>query len=109
MDQAIVQLGLALTPALAAGFIIKRVTLPWEKQKRVSERAELLSLMAQDIIRVKEAMAVSLNSARVSSAPKINLANWNKVKKNPALQKYTDEKIFKMMISQFREWEGMAN
>jgi len=107
MAQEILQLTLALMPAMAVGLALNRIPMPWEKQKRYSERAELLSLLARDVKGVKSIMARGLLSVnpKVSHMPRVPLSNWQRLKKDARLYKYADEPIFKTMIKQFREWE----
>jgi len=109
MASEILQLTLALMPAVAVGLALNRVTLPWEKQKRYSERAELLSLLARDIRGVKSIMARGLLSVnpKTSRMPSVPLSNWQRLKKDARLYKYADEPIFKTMIKQFKEWETL--
>ena len=85
--------------------------MPWDKQKRPSERAEILCLLAKDIKRVKSILArniIAVNSGRRCPALNLPLSNWKKIKKDTRLQKYSDEKIFQTMISQFKEWERIG-
>lgn len=111
MAQEIIQLTLALIPAVAVGLALNRLPLPWEKQKRYSERAELLSLLARDIKSVKSIMARSLASVNQKNnrMPRVPLTNWQRLKKDARLYKYADEPIFKTMIKQFKEWERIGN
>ena len=104
MEQNILQLGLAIAPAIITGFIIKHITLPWEKQKHFSERAEILSMLARDIRAVRSSFADALNESKKSFAP-LPLYNWQKIKTDERLRKYAEEPIFKTMINQFKEWE----
>ncbi|MAG28997.1 hypothetical protein CL632_02530 [bacterium] len=111
MSTSLLQLSLAITPALVAGVIINRMRMPWEKEKRPAERAELLRMLARDVKRVKAIMAQnmrSINHTNTKSLAPVKLYNWNKLKKDARLRKYSDEKIFKQMIKQFREWERFA-
>jgi hypothetical protein len=108
MASSILQLSLAITPALLAGVVIRRIQFPWDKEKRPSERAELLRLLARDVKRVKLIMSKTLanvNSTHSKPLPRVSLPNWNKVKKDARLTKYAREPIFKEIISQFKEWE----
>ncbi len=110
MAAEIIQLTLALMPAVAVGFAINRLDMPWDKQKRFSERTELLSLMARDIKRVKSTMArhmILVNAGRARALPALPLANWKRVKHDSRLKKYSDEPLFRAIISQFREWENI--
>ncbi len=111
MTTSLLQLTLALTPALVAGVIINRINMPWEKEKRPAERAELLRMLARDIKRVKSIMAQnmrSINQSKSRTLAPMRLTNWNKLKKDTRLHKYSGEPIFKEMIKQFREWERLA-
>jgi len=108
MASEILQLTLALMPAMAVGLALNRFPLPWEKQKRYSERAELLRMLAKDIKRVKSIMArniVAVNAGRACPLARLPLANWKNVKNDNRLRKYASEPIFKTIINQFREWE----
>ena len=108
MATPLLQLTLALAPAIIASMVIKHVTLPWEKEKRPSERAELLNLLARDVKRVKLIMArniAAVNTGKACAIVPLQLSNWKRVKSDKRLKKYADEKIFKMMIHQFNEWE----
>jgi len=112
MGQSILQLSLAIAPALIASLVIKRVTLPWENERRPSERAELLLMLAKDVRDVKSIMARNIkavNHGRACALPSLPLLNWKRLKKDARLKKYSNERIFKAMIRQFREWEGAAN
>ena len=94
MAAEIIQLTLALMPAMAVGFAINRLNMPWDKQKRFSERTELLSLMARDIKRVKSIMArhiLLVNAGRVCALPALPLSNWKRVKNDSRLKKYSDD------------------
>lgn len=104
MEQNILQLSLAITPAIITGFIIKHITLPWEKQKHISERAELLGMLARDIRAVKSVFAQSLEQSKKSFTP-LPLYNWQKIKTDERLRKYSQEPTFQTIIKQFREWE----
>lgn len=108
MAQEILQLTLALMPAVAIGLALNRVTLPWEKQKRYSERAELLVLLAKDIKLVKSIMArniAAVNAGRACALAPLPLSNWKRIKKDERLYKYASEPIFRTMICQFKQWE----
>ena len=115
MATEILQLTLALIPAVAVGLAFNKVTLPWEKQKRYSERAELLGLLAKDVKQVKFIMAKKLEAVnacpperradRACALAPLPLANWKNVKNDNRLRKYASEPIFKTIINQFREWE----
>ena len=112
MDTSLLQLSLALTPALIAGIVINKINLPWEKEKRPSERAELLRMLARDVKRVKLIMAQnmqSINQNSTKSLVPVRLINWNKLKRDARFHKYADEKIFKQMIRQFKDWERSSN
>ena len=97
MATEILQLTLALMPAVAVGLALNKVTLPWEKQKRYSERAELLGLLAKDVKQVKFIMAKKLEAvnacpperradrARALGPPP--LAHWKNTKKHTTLCK----------------------
>jgi len=109
MGQSVLQLTLALIPAVVASLVIQRVKLPWELEKRPSERAELLCLLAKDVKRVKSIMArniAAVNAGKACVLTALPLSNWKRVKHDKRLKKYTDEKIFKIMIHQFNEWEA---
>ena len=115
MAESILQLALALTPAVAVSLIINRVSLSWDKQKRVSERAELLQILARDIKYVKSIMAKNLaavnacpperRAGRACALLSLPLLNWKRVKNDNRLRKYAEEPIFRTIISQFQEWE----
>ena len=108
MSQELFQFGLAILPAISLGMLINKVSLPWQKKKRFSERAELLALLARDVKRAKSIMAramESVNSGRVCRMPSLPLSNWQKVRGDERLRKYASEPIFRAMIQQFREWE----
>lgn len=108
MTNALIQLTLAIAPALMVAGIIKHVQLPWEAKKLPSERAEILSLLARDVRSVKTIMAHSLARVNVGAScnvPRLPLTNWKRLKNDPRLKKYSDEKIFMEMISQFKRWE----
>lgn len=107
MPQEFIQLTLALMPAAAVGFVLNRISLPWEKNKRLSERTELLSLMARDVKRVKSIMARNIAAVNppAGGLPRLPLTNWKRVKHDKRLKKYSDEPLFQTIISQFREWE----
>lgn len=108
MASEILQLALALTPAVAISLVINRVSMPWDKKKLPSERAELLVLLARDIKHVKSIMArniVAVNAGRSCALSSLPLNNWRWIKTDQRLRKYADEPIFKTIISQFREWE----
>ena len=104
MEQNILQLSLAIAPAIITGFIIKHITLPWEKQKHFSERAEILSMLARDIRAVRSVFAGAIGQSKKSFTP-LPLYNWQKIKADCRLRKYANEPIFKTMINQFKEWE----
>lgn len=109
MGQELFQFGLALLPAISLGLLINKVTLPGQKKKRFSERAELLALLARDVKRAKFIMARALarvNCAQSCELPAIPLSNWRKLKQDERLRKYASEPIFRAMIQQFREWES---
>jgi|TARA_B100001971_G_C18169699_1_gene526362 hypothetical protein len=111
MATSLLQLTLAITPAIIASMVIKRIRMPWEKQKTPSERAELLNMLAKDIKSVKTIMAsniAAVNAGRACALPSLPLTNWKRLKRDSRLSKYTDEKIFKTMIRQFRDWERMG-
>ena len=108
MATSLLQLTLALAPALLVGAFMKRVTMPWEKEKRPSERADLLRMLARDVTRVKTIMAANINAVnqgRACTVARLPLSNWNRLKKDARFHKYSSEPIFRHMISQFREWE----
>ncbi len=108
MATSLIQLTLAIAPALLVGAFLKRVTMPWEKEKRPNERALLLRMLARDISRVKAIMAANIaavNQGRACTLARLPLSNWNRLKKDARFHKYSSEPIFRHMISQFREWE----
>lgn len=104
MESGIIQLSLAIAPAIIISFIIKHITLPWEKQKHISERAEILNMLARDIRAVKSVFARSLAQSKKSFTP-LPLYNWQKIKTDERLRKYCQEPIFQTIINQLREWE----
>lgn len=108
MTTSLLQLTMAIAPALLVGAFMRRVTLPWEKEKRPSERAELLRMLARDVTRVKTIMAANIkavNEGRPCAMRPLPLSNWNRLKRDARLHKYSGEPLFRQMISQFREWE----
>ena len=108
MAQEFIQLTLALMPAVAIGYALNRVNMPWDKKKQFSERAELLSLMARDVKGVKSIMArhmAAINSGRACALPSLPLSNWKKMKHDKRLKKYVDEPLFQKIITQLQEWE----
>ncbi|MEK7188967.1 MAG: hypothetical protein AAB671_00465 [Patescibacteria group bacterium] len=108
MTASLLQLTLAIAPALLVGAFLSRVSLPWEREKRPSERAELLRMLAKDVRRVRLIMAANIravNQGRACPVTSLPLANWNRLKKDARFHKYSGEPIFRQMISQFREWE----
>lgn len=108
MAQEFIQLTLALMPAVAIGYALNRVNMPWDNQKQFSERAELLSLMARDVKGVKSIMArhmAAINAGRACALPSLPLLNWKRVKHDKRLKKYSDEPLFKTIITQLQEWE----
>lgn len=110
MAQEILQLTLALMPAVAIGYALNHVNMPWEKQKRYSERAELLALLAKDIKRVKSIMARNIKAVNAGQACPLlplPLSNWKNVKNDQRLRKYAQEPIFKTIITQLKEWEAI--
>ena len=111
MAQSLLQFGLAITPAILASIIIRRMQMPWERKKRPGERAELLHLLAKDVKHVKAIMATNIravNQGRACELRPLPLRNWKQIKHDARLKKYADERIFKTMVRQFREWERMA-
>ena len=108
MATSILQLTLAIAPALLVGAFMQRITMPWEKQKRPGERADLLRMLARDVHRVKTIMAANINAVnqgRARTLTRLPLSNWNRLKKDARFNKYAGEPIFRHMINQFREWE----
>ncbi len=107
MGQDIIQLTLALMPAVAIGYALNHVNMPWDNQKQFSERAELLSLMARDIKHVKAIMARNMAAVNppAGGLPRLHLANWKRIKNDRRLKKYSDEPLFQKIITQFQEWE----
>lgn len=107
MAQEFIQLTLALMPAVAIGYALNRVNMPWDKKKQFSERAELLSLMARDVKGVKSIMArhIAAVNPPAGGLPRLPLSNWKRVKHDKRLKKYADEPLFQTIISQFHEWE----
>ncbi len=104
----ILQLTLALTPAVLISMVIQRMSLPWEKKHTVSERSELLSMLAKDVKRVKAIMAeniAAVNAGRACAITPLPLTNWKKLKRTSRLQKYSHDPVVKKLIRQFREWE----
>ena len=111
MATSILQLTLALTPAILASMVIQRISLPWEKQTRASERSELLGMLARDVKRVKAIMAeniAAVNAGRACALPPLPLTNWRKLKRTTRLKKYSHDPVVKKLIHQFREWEQVA-
>ena len=112
MTTSLLQLTLAITPAIIASIIIKRISFPWEKKKSHSERAEILSMLARDVKQVKSVLAqniTAVNKGKACAIVPLPLSNWKKLKRDSRLQKYMDEKIFKQMTSEFRELEKIHN
>lgn len=108
MAESILQLALALTPAIVVSLAINRLTMPWDKKKRPSERAELLALLARDIKGVKSIMArnmAAVNPPAGGRLPSLPLSNWKSVKNDQRLRKYASEPIFRTIISQLQQWE----
>ncbi|MBI1961717.1 MAG: hypothetical protein HYS45_03395 [Parcubacteria group bacterium] len=108
MATSLLQLTLAITPALLVGAFMRRVTMPWEKEKRPSERADLLRMLARDVTRVKTIMAANIaavNQGRACAVYRLPLSNWNRLKKDARFHKYAGDPIFRQMIRQFHEWE----
>jgi len=107
MATSLLQLSLAITPALLISFIIQRATFPWERQKRPSERAELLRLLASDIQVAKAIMAKNLEAVNKGKACPLSLPlrNWRQLKHDARMRKYQDEQIFKLITQQLKEWE----
>ncbi|OJI06188.1 hypothetical protein BK004_04970 [bacterium CG10_46_32] len=108
MTTSLIQLTLALAPIFLVGAFMQRVTMPWEKEKRPAERADLLRMLAKDISRVKTIMALNINAVnegRACVTRPLPLSNWNRLKKDARFHKYSNEPIFKQMIRQFQEWE----
>jgi len=111
MATSLLQLSLAITPAVLISLLIRHTTFPWERQKRPSERAELLRMLASDIRVAKIIMArnlVAVNEGKACPLACLPLTNWHRVKADIRLKKYQDEQIFKTMIKQFKEWERMS-
>ncbi|MDZ4221533.1 MAG: hypothetical protein U1C18_01515, partial [Patescibacteria group bacterium] len=78
------------------------------KEKRPSERAEILRMLARDVKSAKSIMAANIKAVddgRACAMRRLPLSNWNRLKKDSRLHKYASEPIFKHMIRQFREWE----
>jgi len=110
MALSLLQLTLAITPAIIASIIIKRIRFPWDNEKRPSERAEILRLLAKDVKKVKQVLARNIkavNSGRACPIVALPLSNWKRLKRDVRLQKYMDEKIFQQMIKQLKQWEQM--
>ena len=110
MALSILQLTLALTPAIIASIIVKRIHLPGDKEKRPSERAEILSLLAKDVKKVKHVLGrniIAVNQGRACQIVNLPLSNWKRLKSDDRLRKYMDERIFQQMISQLKQWEQM--
>ncbi|MBU2575629.1 hypothetical protein KKF64_00840 [Patescibacteria group bacterium] len=108
MANSLLQLTLAITPAIIASIIIKRIKFPWDNEKRPSERAEILRLLARDVKHVKLIMARNIqavNSGHTCPISSLPLSNWKKIKRDASLQKYMDEKIFQQMAKQLKQWE----
>ena len=115
MTQEFIQLTLALAPAVAIGYALNHVSMPWDKKKQFSERAELLALMARDVKGVKSIMARHIaavnacpphrRTGRACALPSLPLSNWKRVKHDKRLKKYSDEPLFRTIITQFQEWE----
>ncbi len=107
MTQEFIQLTLALAPAVAIGYALNHVSMPWDKKKQFSERAELLALMARDVKGVKSIMArhIAAVNPPKGGLPRLPLNNWKRVKHDKRLKKYSDEPLFQTMIKQFTEWE----
>lgn len=111
MTASLLQLTLAITPAILASLVIQRIRLPWEKKLNPSERAELLSMLAKDVRQVKSIMAknmIAVNAGRARSLPLLPLSNWKRLKKDLRLKKYAHDPVVKTMVRQFREWERSA-
>jgi len=111
MAYSLLQLTLAITPAIIASMIIKRISLPWEKKKSPSERAEILSMLAKDVKQVKSVLSQNIkavNKGKACAIVSLPLSNWKKLKRDSRMKKYMDEKIFQQMITQFRDWEKMT-
>ena len=110
MALSLLQLTLAITPAIIASIIIKRISFPWDKEKRPSERAEILRLLARDVKKVKQVLARNIkavNSGKACPIVALPLSNWKRLKRDVRLRKYMDEKIFQQMIKQLKQWEQM--
>lgn len=108
MATSILQLTLAIAPALLVGAFMRRVTMPWEHEKRPGERAHILRMLAKDVRRVRTIMAANIkavNAGRACPLQPLPLSNWNRLKRDARLHKYSGEPLFRQMISQFREWE----
>ncbi len=111
MAQSLLQFGLAIAPAIIVSLAIRQMQMPWERKKRPGERAELLHLLAKDVQRVKAIMAANIravNQGRACELHPLPLSNWHRIKRDGRLAKYADERIFKTMIHQFREWEHIT-
>jgi len=112
MTQSLLQLTLAITPAIIASMVIKYISFPWEKKKSPSERAEILSMLAKDVKQVKSVLAqniAAVNQGKACAIAHLPLSNWKRLKRDYRLQKYMDEKIFKQMVYQFQDWEKMGS
>lgn len=108
MATSIIQLTLAIIPAFAISYIIHKMTMPWDKQKREGERAEILSMLAKDIKKAKVALSRNLTSVSSGESHKstpLSLNNWNMLKYDMRFKKYSDEPLFKEMIKQFKQLE----
>jgi len=84
--------------------------MPWETKKRDGERAEILSMLAKDVKRTKKILAKNLsyaNSGKNQIAYPLSLNNWNSLKNDYRLKKYSNEPIFKEMIKQFKQLERL--
>jgi hypothetical protein len=111
MATSLLQLTLAIAPAIIASMVIKRISFPWETKKSPSERAEILGMLARDVKQVKSILAINISAVNKGNACAIvplPLSNWKRIKRDSRLKKYMDEKIFRQMTRQFKEWEKMG-
>ncbi len=108
MTTSIFQLTLAIIPAFAISYIVHSITMPWDKKKRDGERAEILSMLAKDIKKAKTILSRDIeyiSSGKPLKNIQLPLNNWNKLKFDYRLKKYSDEPLFKEMIKQFKQLE----